>query len=150
MMGYEEKRVRALLKEHKAVFVRQTKHEIWKLPNGNILTLPSTPSDYRAWKNALSFLYAELDLHDAKRGTPGERREKKTRTAQPIEETSLEAPELPSQYRAMADIKPGKLLTMKAVPQKKAIKHPVHGKASPVKDITVDVSGLLMKYGGTK
>lgn len=141
MMGYEEKRVRMLLKEHKAVLVRQNKHEMWKLANGGGLVLPSTPSDYRAWKNALSFLHNALDLNASDRGTPGERRERRTTLfTRPTPVTPLEAPKLPSMASQMCPV----------AQSSRAIKHPVHGSPAPAQEITVDLSGLLAKFGGSK
>lgn len=67
-----------LLREHKCVRVRTTPHPIYRVPNGRQLTFPSTPSDYRAWRNALRDLRVELGL--SKRGrvaTKGEPRKYK-------------------------------------------------------------------------
>lgn len=146
MMGYEEKRVRTLLREHKAVLDRQNKHEVWKLPSGLTIVLPCTPSDYRAWKNSLSFLYTALDLNEAGRGSPGERREKRVRMERPLEEATLEAPPLASMSSQMRGLHPGNLRVIGAVPRK-TIKHPVRRAVAPVKDISVDISGLLNKFG---
>lgn len=136
MQGYEEKRVRELLKEHDGVLLRNNKHEVWKLPCG-LVVLPSTPSDVRAWKNSLSYLHNALGLNE-ERGIPGERREKRFKIERPIENTVLEAPSLPDMTlqlrRATA----------------KQIKHPVHKSPVPVAEIQVDLSGLLSKFGSAK
>lgn len=146
MMGYEEKRVRALLKEHDAVLSRRSKHEIWKLTCG-LIVLPSTPSDHRAWKNALSFLHNTLGLNEVNRGTPGERRERGTTPfTRPTPLTPLEAPPMASMSSQMRGLHPGNLRVIGAVPRK-TIKHPVRRAVAPVKDISVDISGLLNKFG---
>lgn len=39
------------LKQAKATLVRTGKHEIWKLPNGNVITVSRSASDRRAILN---------------------------------------------------------------------------------------------------
>jgi hypothetical protein len=48
--------VERLLKAHGAVLVRSKNHLIYKFSDGKIFTVPATPSDYRAWANALHTL----------------------------------------------------------------------------------------------
>lgn len=45
--------VERLLAENGFTLVRQRRHKIYKHPTGRIFTCPSTPSDYRGWKNSL-------------------------------------------------------------------------------------------------
>lgn len=40
-----DEQVNELLKECGAILVRNHKHEVWKLPNGNIFTRAKTPED---------------------------------------------------------------------------------------------------------
>ncbi len=136
-MSNEEKRVREILKEHHAVLARSNKHAVWKLPTGQDVVLPSTPSDFRAWKNAFAFLNTVLNLNEPDRGAEGERRERRTTLfTRPMPPTPLEAPKLACMSSGMLPV----------AQQAKAIKHPAHGTGTPVKEIAVDVSGLLTRF----
>jgi hypothetical protein len=65
----------ALLKEHNAVLLRDRKHEVWVLPNGQKFTRSRTPSDVRSTANQLFTLKAALGLREAG-GAVGERRDR--------------------------------------------------------------------------
>jgi hypothetical protein len=41
-----------LLAEAGGQLIRDGKHAVYVLPNGGVVTIPKTPSDYRAWENA--------------------------------------------------------------------------------------------------
>jgi hypothetical protein len=73
--------VERLLAEHGAVLARGRKHQVWRLPNGQMFTRASTPGDVRAGWNQLADLRRALGLEIEGRGVPGERREKKVRRA---------------------------------------------------------------------
>lgn len=68
-----------IFRQHGAVLVRQRKHEIWRFPDGKTFTRPKTPSDVCSDKNSLMCLKSMLGLN-GERGTPGHRREKKSKT----------------------------------------------------------------------
>jgi len=46
-----KRQAEALLKDSGASLVRRGKHDIWKLPNGYLITVSSSPSDYRILDN---------------------------------------------------------------------------------------------------
>ena len=71
--------VNKLLKESGAVLLRDTRHEVWRLPNGQKFTRPRTPSDQNGARNSLCDLKKALGIENRGSG-PGERREKR-RTA---------------------------------------------------------------------
>ncbi|HEV2194053.1 MAG TPA: type II toxin-antitoxin system HicA family toxin [Candidatus Acidoferrum sp.] len=50
------KTVLRLLRENGAVLLRQKKHCIYKLSNGQIWVTPRTASDWRSWRNNLAGL----------------------------------------------------------------------------------------------
>jgi len=52
----------AILKRSGAVLLRQRKHEVWRLPNGETLVRSSTPSDWHANENAYKDLVKKLRL----------------------------------------------------------------------------------------
>src|SRR5205809_1048134 len=56
MSASAQKQVDALLREHGFRLVRQTKHHVWRNPQGKVFVTPSTPSDWRAWRNRLTDL----------------------------------------------------------------------------------------------
>ncbi len=66
-----------LLKQDKARCVRQKTHKVWKLSNGAIFVIASTPQDTRADRNALARLKTLLGFHEKGRGQPGQRRKRK-------------------------------------------------------------------------
>lgn len=72
--------VARLLAEHGAERVRGRKHEVWRLPGGQMFTRSSTPGDMRAGWNQLADLRRALGLGEG-RGEPGERRERKVKKA---------------------------------------------------------------------
>jgi hypothetical protein len=88
--GREQKEVIRLLKEHGATLERTKKHHIWRLPDGRIHVLPSSPSCAYAWKNQLSDLRKFLGVVPSDRGKPGERRAKKTKTKRVTSDFSRE------------------------------------------------------------
>jgi hypothetical protein len=51
-----------LLDQYKCPLIRKGKHDIYRLPTGKPYVLPSSPSDYRSWKNNLADLKVELGL----------------------------------------------------------------------------------------
>jgi hypothetical protein len=52
-MAKRNKELMRALEAAGAVFLRNTNHEIWKLPNGHNFVMPNTASDHRNTKNAL-------------------------------------------------------------------------------------------------
>jgi hypothetical protein len=61
-----------------AVLLRQRKHFVWRLPNGQKYVTACTPSDRRAEANQISELRHRLGAVDyAPKTEPGERREKR-------------------------------------------------------------------------
>lgn len=48
------KKVKTALKDANAVLIRSTKHEVWRFPNGRIVTISTTNSDNRAERNQLA------------------------------------------------------------------------------------------------
>lgn len=46
-------RIREILKDLNATLLRQKRHQIWLLPNGNTVVVSNTPSDHRAEQNAI-------------------------------------------------------------------------------------------------
>jgi hypothetical protein len=74
-MSVYRKRITALLREHGAKLIRQSKHKVYRLPNGRNYvesSTPGAPSDL----NQLSDLRKALELPNT-RGQEGERREKR-------------------------------------------------------------------------
>lgn len=67
--------VERILKSHNCVLLRDGKHEVWRLPNGNKFTRPKTPSCGRSHSNSLSDLKEALGLTQHKT-TVGVRRQK--------------------------------------------------------------------------
>jgi predicted RNA binding protein YcfA (HicA-like mRNA interferase family) len=65
-----------LLKEHGAVLVRSKNHLIYKFSDGKIFTVPATPSDYRAWANALHTLRDLLGVKREVKKNPNRKRKK--------------------------------------------------------------------------
>jgi len=59
-MSSEE--VAALLKESGAVLLRKKKHPVWRLPDGQRVTIGNTPSDSRSSKNELARIRRMLDM----------------------------------------------------------------------------------------
>jgi hypothetical protein len=51
------------LKQANATLIRTGKHEIWKLPNGNIITVSVTPRDRRALFNVRSDIRRGMNSH---------------------------------------------------------------------------------------
>lgn len=80
-MSRQREEVVQTLREHGAVMVRQTKHQVWKLPDGKTFVVASTPSDVRADKNSLAILRNTLGINDPTRGQDGERRERSRKRA---------------------------------------------------------------------
>lgn len=115
-MNTELKEILRLLKENGAVLARENGHRVWRLRDGRMFTMSSTPSDVRALKNALSVLRRLLGVNDLDRGAPGQRREKRYNAA---------APERECGYSFLAG---GTLPSMKD--QLKEIKHMVRGNGS--------------------
>jgi hypothetical protein len=78
--------VKELLKECGAVMLRKSKHEIWRLPNGQKFIVPISPSDKRTEANQLSDLKRLLGItkHET---TVGERREKRRTLGRPEQRT---------------------------------------------------------------
>lgn len=74
--------VDALLKQSGAQLVRQNKHIVYKLPNGQTFVRASTASDHRAEKNAHSVLKRLLNINQGK--GEGERRARKIKTVKPV------------------------------------------------------------------
>ena len=72
-----EREVNQLLKESGAVLLRDSKHEVWRLPNGRKFTRAKTMSDaYRGSLNSLAELRKALGVENRGHGE-GERRERK-------------------------------------------------------------------------
>ena len=67
-----------ILKSHGAVLVRQTKHDVWKFPDGTAWTIAQSPSCPFSYQKNLADLRNKLGLNDPNRGQPGERREAKS------------------------------------------------------------------------
>jgi hypothetical protein len=61
-----------LLEEHRAEFVRRSKHEVYQLRNGKIFVTGTTQTDDRGWQNRLAALLgligAEPPSKEAARG----------------------------------------------------------------------------------
>lgn len=55
-MKSDTRRLHAVLKAHGAVLVRQSKHDIWRLPNGRLLTVSHSISDRRGFQNVMGDL----------------------------------------------------------------------------------------------
>lgn len=55
-----------LLDTDKAVKLRDSKHEVWRLSNGNLFTRSKSPSDHRTEMNQLSCLRRELGIRNTK------------------------------------------------------------------------------------
>lgn len=53
-MKKESREPREVLKDIKAVMLRKNKHEVWKLPNGAIITLSVTPRCTSAKRNQIA------------------------------------------------------------------------------------------------
>jgi hypothetical protein len=68
-----------LLKRSGAVLIRDHKHLVYRLPNGNKFTRAKTPSDRKAAHNDLSDLRRALGMKNAG-GGEGERRERRPKT----------------------------------------------------------------------
>lgn len=68
--------VEDLLRESGAELIRDHKHLVYRLPNGNKFTRAKTPSDRKAAHNDLSDLRRALGIENAGNGE-GERREKR-------------------------------------------------------------------------
>jgi len=78
-----------LLKEHKAEFIRQRRHRIYRLPNGRIFVTGVTQTDERGWRNRLAQLRKLLGVVPPDNGAgPSRRRLKassiKTGLPQPV------------------------------------------------------------------
>lgn len=71
-------KVNELLRESGAELVRDHKHEVWLLPNGNKFTRAKTSSDRNAANKDLSDLRRALGIENQGKGE-GERREKRPR-----------------------------------------------------------------------
>ena len=56
------KEIASLLKNNNCKLLRSKKHIVYKLPNGNKFTLSKTPSDCRAYENALKDLRKGLGI----------------------------------------------------------------------------------------
>jgi hypothetical protein len=69
-----ETEIDRLIAAHGGVLARDKRHNVWKFPNGGQWVQAKTPSDSRAWANALSDLRKVLGIADPERGKPGERR----------------------------------------------------------------------------
>lgn len=65
-----------LLKESGAVLIRDHKHEVWRLPNGNRFVRAKTPSDRREDRHGLSDLRRALGIENTGGGI-GERRKRR-------------------------------------------------------------------------
>lgn len=70
------KRVADLLEASGAVLLRAKRHLVFGLPNGQKVTMASTPSDCRGSYNELRDLRSALGEVDPSRGSPGARRER--------------------------------------------------------------------------
>jgi hypothetical protein len=75
---YDE--VIAKLKQHGATLVRHKKHQVWRLPDGRVLTLSTSPSDRKlaalnAMRDLRRLLGEQAEYHD------GERRVRKPKKA---------------------------------------------------------------------
>lgn len=46
-------RIREILKDLNATLLRQKRHQVWLLPNGNTVVMSNTPSDRRAEQNII-------------------------------------------------------------------------------------------------
>lgn len=66
-MADAHKQLLRLFAENKYVLHRTHKHQVWRGPDGRIFVLPSTPSDWRAAKNALT----DFRRHISQPRTPG-------------------------------------------------------------------------------
>lgn len=56
MSANAQQQVDALLRQNNFRLVRQTKHRVWRNPDGKVFVTPSTPSDWRAVKNQVTDL----------------------------------------------------------------------------------------------
>lgn len=81
-------KVEDLLKESGAVPLRDHKHYVYRLPNGNKFTRSKTPSDRRASHKDLSELRRALGMENAGNGE-GERREKRPKARKAEQPLSL-------------------------------------------------------------
>ena len=63
-MAYQFKALPDALRAAGAVLVRESKHRVYRLPNGRALVISKTASDWRAEQNMLR------DLRRLLRGTP--------------------------------------------------------------------------------
>jgi hypothetical protein len=71
---HERKDVEALIKAHGGVLKRQRKHQVWRFPDGRILTLSVSPSDFRAEKSMHTDLRKLLGIERESRKNPQRKR----------------------------------------------------------------------------
>lgn len=72
-----------LLDEHGAVLLRDDKHRIYRLPNGQKFTSPKTPSDHRSMRNNLSSLRHALGVVRQNHNPKGEQKMQPQRSTPP-------------------------------------------------------------------
>ncbi|HZT29446.1 MAG TPA: hypothetical protein VFA33_06165 [Bryobacteraceae bacterium] len=72
-----------LLDEHGAVLLRDDKHRVYRLPNGQKFTSPKTPSDHRSMRNNLSSLRHALGVVHQTPNQEGERKMQQQRPTPP-------------------------------------------------------------------
>jgi hypothetical protein len=64
-----------LLANHRAELVRRNKHEVYRLPNGEIFVTGNTQTDERGWRNRLAKLRKMLSIKPPDKGAaPGKRK----------------------------------------------------------------------------
>lgn len=72
-----------LLDEHGAVLLREDKHRVYRLPNGQKFTSPKTPSDHRSMRNNLSSLRHALGVVHQNHNPKGEQKMQPQRSTPP-------------------------------------------------------------------
>jgi hypothetical protein len=55
-MKSDHRRIDNALKAHGAILVRQSKHKIWRLPNGRLITVSRSISDRKGYQNVMGDL----------------------------------------------------------------------------------------------
>ena len=55
-----EKELAQLLKKSGAVLIRSKKHNVYRLPNGQIHSVSKSPSDFRTTRNSIKYLKKQI------------------------------------------------------------------------------------------
>ena len=93
-----------LLKENRAELVRRRKHEVYRLPNGNIFVTGLTQTDDRGWRNRLAQLRKLLGVAPPDKRAAPSRRTLGARNKEKVDTAIIFARlETPTEMRSLAD-----------------------------------------------